>query len=224
MLTLNPSHPRELEVHPPEMHALVDSLGNGKDTPNRQSDLFNPAWVEAVLKAIKIGEGLMPEQTKRVRDMIAKYADCFALSIHEVIPAKDAMLHLNIPEGTELPMKARRQMFTPPQRHYLHKKILKMLDMGIIECADPAKIKCVSPTTLGQKQHNRAGLTLEELQWKVNDKCLAAGLTPHFQVSTKHEPQEANKQGEHNQKWQVCQDFNEVNKHSKVALMPQGDI
>jgi hypothetical protein len=66
------------------------------------------------------------------------------------------------------------------------------------------KIKCVSPTTLGQKQHNRAGLTLEELQWKVNNKCLAAGLMPHFQVSAERKPQEANKQGEHDQKWQVC--------------------
>jgi hypothetical protein len=77
---------------------------------------------------------------------------------------------------------------------------------------------------LGQKQHDRAGLTLEELQWKVNDECLAAELMPHFQVSTKHKPQEANEQGECDQKWWVCQDFNEVNKHSKVALMPQGDI
>jgi hypothetical protein len=163
-LTLNPSHPRELEVHPPEMHALADSPGNGKDTPNCQSDPFNPTQVEAVLKAIKIREGLMPEQTKRVHDMIAKYTDCFALSIRKVIPAKDATLCLNIPEGTELPMKARQWTFTPPQQHYLHKKILEMLDTGIIEHADPAKIKCMSPTMLGQKQHNGAGLMLEELQ------------------------------------------------------------
>jgi hypothetical protein len=26
------------------------------------------------------------------------------------------------------------------------------------------------------------------------------------------------------QKWQICQDFREVNKHTKVAPMPQGDI
>jgi hypothetical protein len=163
MLTLNPSHPREPEVHPPKMHMLADSLENGKDTPNHQSDPFNPTWVEVVLKAIKIREGLMPKQTKRVRDMITEYASCFVLSIHKVILAKDATLCLDIPEGTELPTKARQQMFTPPQWCYLHKKILKMLDVGIIECTDPVKIKCMSPTTLGQKQHDGAGLTLEEL-------------------------------------------------------------
>jgi hypothetical protein len=47
---------------------------------------------------------------------------------------------------------------------------------------------------------------------------------PHFQVSAKCKPKEANEQGKCDQKWQVCQDFKEVNKHSKVALMPQGDI
>jgi hypothetical protein len=99
-----------------------------------------------------------------------------------------------------------------------------MLDAGIIEHMNPAKIKCMFPTTLGQKQHNRAGLTLEELWQKVNDECIAAGLTPHFQIPAKYEPQEADEQSKHNQKWQVCQDFKEVNKHSKVTLMPQGDI
>jgi hypothetical protein len=57
-----------------------------------------------------------------------------------------------------------------------------MLETGIIEHADPAKIKCISPTTLGQKQHDGAGLMLEELQRKVNDECITAGLKPHFQV------------------------------------------
>jgi hypothetical protein len=107
--------------------------------------------------------------------------------VREVIPAKDAKLHLNIPANTQLPTKARQRMFTPPQRRYLHKKILEMLNAGIIERADPAKIKCVSATTLGQKQHEGTGLTLEELQQKVNMECEAAGLMPHFQVQPKQE-------------------------------------
>ena len=55
-----------------------------------------------------------------------------------------------------------------------------MLNVGIIKCTDPAKIKYVSATTLGQKQHEGTGLTLEELQQKVNRECEAAGLMPHF--------------------------------------------
>jgi hypothetical protein len=66
-----------------------------------------------------------------------------------------------------------------------------MLEAGIIKHTDPAKIKCVSATTLGQKQHKGAGLTLEELQQKVNKECEAAGLTPHFQVPRKQEPEKA---------------------------------
>jgi RNase H-like domain found in reverse transcriptase/Reverse transcriptase (RNA-dependent DNA polymerase) len=100
-----------------------------------------------------------------------------------------------------------------------------MLEASIIERANPAEIKCVSVTTLGQKQHDRAGLTLEELQQKVNKECKAAGLMPHFQVPPIQgpEPSEAAKKYEE-QKWRICQDFRQVNKLSKVAPMPQGDI
>jgi hypothetical protein len=99
-----------------------------------------------------------------------------------------------------------------------------MLEAGIIERADPAQIRCVSPTTLGQKQHEGQGLTLEELQQKVNEECAAAGLTLHFQVPPRQEGTEAPKPAKGEQKWRICQDFKEVNKHSKVAPMPQGDI
>jgi hypothetical protein len=115
-------------------------------------------------------------------------------------------------------------MFTPPQRRYLHKKILEMLEVGIIERANPSKIKCMSQTTLGQKQHEGAGLTLEELQRQVNEECEAAGLGPHFKVGPPEETANAVEPQTQAQKWQICQDFWEVNKHTKVAPMPQGDI
>jgi hypothetical protein len=146
----------------------------------RQTDPFHPRRVEAVLRAITIGDDLSDSQRKEVSELVGAYADCFALSVREVIPAKDAKLHLNIPADAQLPTKARQRTFTPPQRRYLHKKILEMLNAGIIERADPAKIKCISATTLGQKQHEGTGLTLEELQQKVNMECEAAGLMPHF--------------------------------------------
>jgi Reverse transcriptase (RNA-dependent DNA polymerase) len=100
-----------------------------------------------------------------------------------------------------------------------------MLEAGIVERADPAKIKCVSATTLGQKQHEGVGLTLKELQQKVNLECEAAGLAPQFQVPQKREPKSEETNPAHQeQKWRICQDFQEVNKHAKVAPMPQGDI
>jgi hypothetical protein len=101
---------------------------------------------------------------------------------------------------------------------------LEMLEAGIIECANPARIKCVSPTMLGQKQHDGPGLMLEELQHKVNEECEVAGLTPHFQVLPKPEPAKTAASPHTEQKWHICQGFKEVNKHTKVAPMPQGDI
>jgi hypothetical protein len=132
-------------------------------TPNQQMDPFNPERIQAILKAVTVGENLTSEEHRKVCDLIGAHADCFTLSVHEVIPAKDAKLHLEVPDDTPLPTKTCQQTFTPPQRHYLHKKIFKMLEVGIIEQTDPAKIKCISPTTLGQKQHDGTGLTLEEL-------------------------------------------------------------
>jgi transposase InsO family protein len=195
------------------------------ETPARQVNPFHPKRVEAILKAIKIGDGLDDAEQEQVRQLVGAYADCFALSVREVTLAKDAKLHLGIPPDAQLPTKARQRTFTPPQRRYLHKKVLEMQDAGIIERADPAKIKCVSATTLGQKQHEGMGLTLEELQHKVNKECEAAGLTPHFQVPPEHiraSTEASTTQKE--QKWRICQDFREVNKFSKVAPMPQGDI
>jgi hypothetical protein len=82
----------------------------------------------------------------------------------------------------------------------------------------------MSQTTLGQKQHKGAGLTLEELQHWVNEECEAAGLGPHFKVGPPEEMANMAEPQTQVQKWWICQDFQEVSKHMKVAPMPQGNI
>ena len=67
-------------------------------------------------------------------------------------------------------------------------------------------------------------MTLEELQRRVNEECEAAGLEPHFKVGPTEEIANAAEPQSQTQKWRICQDFREVNKHTKVAPMPQGDI
>jgi hypothetical protein len=200
------------------------ALGTHTNMPSRQTDPFHADRVQAILEVVKIGEDLTSEEHEKVRNLIAVHADCFTLSVRKVVPAKDAMLHLEVPNDMPLPTKTRQRTFTPPQRHYLHKKILEMLEAGIIKRADPAKIKCVSPTMLGQKQHDGAGLMLEELQHKVNQECTAAGLTPYFQVPSRQDVDTPAATHEGEQKWRICQDFREVNKYTKVTPMPQGDI
>ena len=127
----------------------TEQLGTKGDIFTRLTEPFSTKRVDAIWKVVKLGEDLSDAEKKQVRDLISTYADCFALSVREVVPAMDATLSLNIPMDAQLPMKARQQTFTPPQRRYLHKKILEMLKAGIIEHANPAQIKCVSSTTLG---------------------------------------------------------------------------
>ena len=55
-----------------------------------------------------------------------------------------------------------------------------MLEAGIIEHVEPSLVKCVSPTTLTQKDHEGGGLTLEGLQQRINAKCAKAGIDPYF--------------------------------------------
>jgi len=50
-----------------------------------------------------------------------------------------------------------------------------MLAAGIIEKTPPGKVKCCINTVLAQKAHEHGGLTLKELQYKVNEQCAQQG-------------------------------------------------
>jgi hypothetical protein len=70
-------------------------------------------------------------------------------------------------------------------------------------------------------------MTLEELQHRVNDECIEAGLPPAFNLPPRPEPnseQDMTPTGAVKTKWRVCQDFAELNKVTQVLPMPQGDI
>jgi hypothetical protein len=175
ILAISDEH-REYELGPEWAEVTTEVLEHKADTFTRQTNLFNQRQVNALLKAIAIGDDLSKDQKAKVHSLIATHADCFALSVKEIILAENATLNLNILEGMQLPVKTCQHTFTPPQRQYLHRKILEMLEAGIIKHTDPSKVRCVLPTTLGQKQHKGARLTLEELQCRVNKECKAAGL------------------------------------------------
>jgi hypothetical protein len=166
----------EYKLGPEWAEVTIELLEHEADTFTRQTNLFNQRQVNALLKAIAIGDNLSEEQKAKVHSLIETHADCFALSVKEVIPAENATLNLNILEGMQLPVKTHQCTFILPQRQYLHRKIPEMVEVGIVKCTDPYKVRCVLPTTLGQKQHEGAELTLEELQHRVNEECEAVGL------------------------------------------------
>ena len=97
-----------------------------------------------------------------------------------------------------------------------------MLEVGVIKHVEPLWLKCVLPTVLAQKAHEGGGLTLEELQQRINAKCKKAGLGPHFDLSVTEQGPSFPEPSSKEQKWHICQNFGEVN--CFTTAMPQGDI
>jgi hypothetical protein len=112
---------------------------------------------------------------------------------------------------------------TEPQRKYLSKTIDKLLAADIIEPIRPEDVKCVSPLTLAQKPHETAGISLDELRYKVNMECLAHGL-PSVGNIERPLPAPIPTAPPKPQTWRMCQNYAALNKVTHVFPMPQGDI
>lgn len=209
---------------------IPDMYGDGARTLYcRRTDPFNAARVSAVVDAVRIGSDLAPAQRDAVSNLVREFADCFALSVGEVLPVPGAEHRLNVPDGATFSRKVHQKSLSPPQRAYLHQKIDEMLEAGVIAPCDPADVKCVSPITLAQKAHDGGGLSLEELQHRVNDLCVAAGMEPMADLPPRPAPVPAEDAGGRRDaakpaKWRICQNFAQINKVTQVAPMPQGDI
>ena len=134
----------------------------GGDTSlfTRATDPLNPRCVAEILKHVSIGSDLSEEQQNKVRNLIAEFADCFALSVREVLPIPGAEHHINIPAGMTFPKKIpHQQPLTEAQCAYLSAATNELLAADIIEPIRPENVKCVSPLTLSQKTHNKTGLS-----------------------------------------------------------------
>ena len=75
----------------------------------------NPARLAILLDQIHVGPDLSPEERLAVQQLITEFADCFALSMAEVIPVDDAIHRLNIPANATFSCKVRQRPLTPPQ-------------------------------------------------------------------------------------------------------------
>lgn len=101
-----------------------------------------------------------------------------------------------------------------------------MLKAGLVEKAPLELIKCVATTVIAQKAHEMGGLPWEELKRRVNEQCDTAGMNPAFELP-EQEAQTRNLQDNTStkpRKWQICQNFAQLNKVTEIAPMPQGDI
>ncbi|KIJ91496.1 hypothetical protein K443DRAFT_654402 [Laccaria amethystina LaAM-08-1] len=155
----------------------IPTDGLAKDTTNvftRMTDPFKPARVEEIQRQVTIGNDLTSTENAQAQALITEFADIFALSVSEVKQVEGAVHRLNIDPNAKFSTKVHQKPLTPPQRRYLYEKLQAMLDADVIEPCEPGQVKCVSPTTLAQKTHEGAGLTLDELQHRVNDECVHA--------------------------------------------------
>lgn len=137
---------------------------------------FNPRRVARIHELIMVGDDLDNNQKATVRTFISKYADCFALSVHEVLPITFKQHHLHIPTNAKFSTHAPHQRpLTPPQREYFYKTIDELLEAGITRRIAPEDVKACSPTTLAQKAHARGGMSINDIHHKLNDECIANG-------------------------------------------------
>jgi len=198
----------------------------------RTSDPHNPRRVEEVLRQVSIGTDLSDEQRTKVRDLLAEFADCFALSIREVLLIPGAEHRIHIPPDAVFPKRIPHQrQLTQAQREYLSDAIDELLAADMIEPIRPEDIKCVSPITLAQKAHTNLGLSLDELCHRVNEECISNGIPPIHDVEaptiptiTPAKDSTMTYDPTQPQKWRICQNYGALNKVTQVFPMPQGDI
>ena len=180
--------------------------------------------ISEILKQVQIGSDLTEDERRKVQEFLVEWADVFALAVSEVRQVDNAVHSLDIPPGATFSTKVGQKPLTPPQRKYLYDSIDTMLKADIIEQCLPDQVKCVSPTTLAQKAHSNRGLNLEELQHRVNDECITHGFKTLFNLPPRSQPTPDDETNRGKPKWRICQNFAQINKVTKVAPMPQGDI
>ena len=161
---------------PGDMQPEIE-LGGNHSLFTRQTSSFNPRRVAEILKLVAGGPDLTAKQTEKAKALIAEFADCFALSVSKVTAIPGATHKIHIPSDVVFPKEIPHQWpLTEPQWKYLSKTIDELLTANIIEPIRPEDVKCVLPLTLVQKPHENAGLSLDELHYKVNMECIARGL------------------------------------------------
>jgi hypothetical protein len=212
------------EQAPGDMQPEID-IGGDRSLFTRTTNPRNPKRVQEVLKQVSIGPDLSPEQHGKVVDLLSEFVDCFALSVSEVIAIPGAEHYIHVPPNTTFPKKIPHQrQLTEAQKAYLSKSIDELLAANIIEPIRPEDVLCASPLTLAQKPHDCPGLSLPELQHKVNNECLAHGFPPAHIMDAPSPIIPPASDEERPQKWRICQNFNALNKVTKVFPLPQGDI
>ena len=197
------------------------------DIFTRQTDPFAPPRVEYIVRSVKIGKDISPEEREEVTKLLTEFADVFACLLKEVLPIPEAQVDLTILEDATFRTTVHQRPMNPPQRQFMNKWVDEMLEANLIEHADIPRIKHVAPTVLTQKVHDaNGGMTLADLQHELNWQCEDAKLplpfeSQHTRTKPCRIPTQTPKEPP---KWRVTQNFAELNKVTQIPPMFQGDI
>ncbi|KAG1770163.1 hypothetical protein EV702DRAFT_1202573 [Suillus placidus] len=99
---------------------------------SRRTNPFNPARVAEIMRVIKIGDDLSPDQKAQVHGLCEEFADTLALSVSKVYPIDFKTFKLHFPEGTKFRTKVNQRPLTPPQREFLYERLNELEKAGII--------------------------------------------------------------------------------------------
>ena len=210
--------------NPAQMHHVTANTTDD-NIYTRHTDPFKPERIERILSEISIGPDTTVEECREVENLIAEFADCFALAMSEVNTVPGAVHKLNIPPETKFRMRIPQQSMNPAQKEYLHAKVDEMVKAGIIAPIHPRDVRTVAPVVFSKKAHDGQGLSLDELKHRVNDQCVELGLASAENLPPRPIDRETtSNEASVSQKWCLCQDFSEVNRATEIAPMPQGDI
>jgi hypothetical protein len=109
---------------PGELQPEVE-VGGDHSLFTRTTDPHNPRRVAEILKQVTIGPDLSEDQQKQVQTLIAHYADCFALSVREVLPIPGVEHQIHVPPNVAFPKKVPHQrQHTEAQCAYLSDAIM----------------------------------------------------------------------------------------------------
>ena len=213
------------QTHPVYITTNETSKADPESVLTRDKDLQNPEHINRIMKEVTIGPDIMQEQCEIVQKLLKEYADCFTLSIKEVNTIPGAVHKLNIPKDATFQMKIPPRSYNPDQRAFVNGKVNEMLEAGIVCPIHPSEVQFVAQTVLVKKTHEGQGLSIEELKYKVNEQCIKNNLPGEFDIPPQPES-DTHHPSKHDTpiKWCMCQDFNGINKVTKVTPVPQGDI
>ena len=144
--------------------------------------------------------------------LVAEFADCFALSVSEIKAVLGTVHRLDIKPGSVFPTKIGNRTFSPPAQAYLNKTLGSLEAAGIIRPIPANKVKCCSPVVLAQKAHSQAGLTITELQHRVNDECIQVGLPPAHDMLPREDRAVKAPPPTFDPKWRFCMGYQLLNK------------